>query len=326
MDKAAQHKIEHSGPLHAQHAPGQEKRASLGKGIFHGLANLYAPRRTREEEEQAALDESVIHGPVGLHAAHAQPEFADLALVWTLDPALLPQPMKSDFGDDMDAGRKGKGKKSRRLIVVGDVHGMKTSLEELLAKVDFDKETDHLILAGDIISKGPDSAGVVDLAMELGASAVRGNHEDRVLLAYDGLFAKHIEMDLGRSSGSAAERDAKLADLQTFSHSMERKDRVLARKLKPKRIEWLKNRPVILRVGPIPGMGQVIVVHAGLVPGVDLHQQDPYYVMNMRTIDLKTHIPSNQRDGTAWTKVRLPLPSAPLKQQEDYKNVSTGSC
>src|ERR1700744_6498091 len=57
------------------------------------------------------------------------------------------------------------------------------AVEELLQKLDFDKERDHLIFTGDMIFKGPDSLGVVDLARDLGASCVRGNHEDRTLLA-----------------------------------------------------------------------------------------------------------------------------------------------
>ena len=44
----------------------------------------------------------------------------------------------------------------------------------------FNKDTDHLIFVGDIVAKGPDSLGVIDLARSLGASCVRGNHEERV--------------------------------------------------------------------------------------------------------------------------------------------------
>lgn len=72
---------------------------------------------------------------------------------------------------------------TRRLVIVGDVHGQRAALERLLDEVRFDRASDHLVLAGDLTNKGPDSAGVVALAMELGAHAVRGNHDDRVLLA-----------------------------------------------------------------------------------------------------------------------------------------------
>ena len=33
-------------------------------------------------------------------------------------------------------------------------------------------------------------------------------------------------------------------------------------------------------------------MHAGIVPNVPLQKQDPYFVMNMRSIDRRTHVPS----------------------------------
>jgi len=65
----------------------------------------------------------------------------------------------------------------------------------------------------------------------------------------------------------------------------------------------LQRCPVILRVGPIPaynGGGEIIVVHAGLAPGVELDRQDPFLVMNMRTIDLMSRVPSEERTGEPW--------------------------
>ncbi|CAK7209060.1 hypothetical protein SBRCBS47491_000309 [Sporothrix bragantina] len=97
--------------------------------------------------------------------------------------------------DDKDAAATGstggaatgKPLRRRRFVFVGDVHGQRKPLDELLDKIDFEVGNDHLIFTGDLINKGPDSAGVVQLAMEVGASAVRGNHEDRVLVAYEAL-------------------------------------------------------------------------------------------------------------------------------------------
>jgi diadenosine tetraphosphatase ApaH/serine/threonine PP2A family protein phosphatase len=247
-------------------------------------------RYYRPHMEHLALTQSAMDGPVGEYAAHSQPEFTDMVLVQTLDQSLVPTSGKRK-------DRNGK------LVIVGDVHGMKNELVKLLDKVQFNKATDHLILAGDMISKGPDSTGVLDLVMELGATAVRGNHEDRILLAYAGLHSKDVQLDFDPFSEDSSVRDEKLADSEMYSHKGEFKDRLLAKQLSHKHIAWLKKCPVILRVGEIEGMGQVLVVHAGLVPGINLHAQDPYFVMNMRTIDLKTHIPSDSREGTKWTKV-----------------------
>ncbi|KUJ09329.1 Metallo-dependent phosphatase [Mollisia scopiformis] len=218
--------------------------------------------------------------------SNARPAFSDMIQLMDLPANLLPE--------------TGKHRHSGRLIVVGDVHGMKDDLIHLLDKVDFNKKHDHLILAGDMISKGPDSPGVVDLAMRLGATGVRGNHEDRILLAHKDMVAQHISMD---SPDPNEETDKKQDALEeeSFSHG-DYKDRALVRALGEKRIKWLKDCPVILRVGELGSMGQVIVVHAGLAPGVELEKQDPVMVMNMRTIS-DEGVPSDERDGTGWMKV-----------------------
>lgn len=184
-----------------------------------------------------------------------------------------------------DITKKGKHRNPGRLIIVGDVHGMLHELTALLAKVQFDKNNDRLILAGDMIAKGPDSPGVVDLAMNLGAMAVRGNHEDRILVA-----------------------DARDVESKEKYHSKEHlsrkddKDLALARTLGNERLQWLKKCPLILRLGKLGDMGEVVVVHAGLERGVKLQEQDPYMAMNMRTISA-SGVPSDKRKGEGWTKV-----------------------
>lgn len=193
----------------------------------------------------------------------------------------------------------GKHRNSGRLVIVGDVHGMKDSLVELLEKVNFNEKHDHLILAGDMISKGPDSKGVVDLAMKLGATGIRGNHEDRIILAHADMQAEHLRLGTPGPRESL-EKEQDLLEEESFSHG-DYKDRKLVKQLGEKRIKWLKQCPVILRVGKLGDMGEVVVVHAGLTPGVRLQKQDPVLVMNMRTI--KNGVPSDQRDGTPWTKV-----------------------
>lgn len=170
------------------------------------------------------------------------------------------------------------------------------AVERLLKKTSFNTSTDHLIFTGDLIEKGPDSLGVVDLAREYKASSVRGNHEDRVLTLRHEMLASDITDD---SSDAAHPQDAK--------------SRALARQLSTEQAAWLDACPVILNVGQVTGMGQVVVVHGGLVPGVDLDNQDPYSAMNMLTVDLPTHMPSSSRDkGVKWSKVlSMPLIYAP---------------
>ena len=92
-------------------------------------------------------------------------------------------------------------------------------------------------------------------------------------------------------------------DNNAFPHG-DATDRALAASLSPSEIAYLAACPVILRIGPIPTMGDVSVVHAGLVPGVALERQDPSAVMSMRSIDLGTHVPSRDaNEGVPWTKL-----------------------
>jgi len=216
----------------------------------------------------------------------------------------------------------GKGRRPGRLVVVGDVHGMKDELEDLLSKIGFNKH-DHLILAGDMVSKGPDSRGVIDLAMKLKASCVKGNHEDSVLQAvkdvkeldeesdghHNGLKHQEGDLSLGQKRTDQIRHPS---EDQTISENVEniqlqnkpggKKYAKLARKLGKKRLEWIKRLPIILRIGKLGPMGEFVVVHAGLEPGKKLHEQNLAAVTTMRSIKHNGK-PSKNRDGKPWFEV-----------------------
>jgi hypothetical protein len=69
----------------------------------------------------------------------------------------------------------------QRIFVIGDIHGCLSEFNALVEEINYNSNTDQLILAGDIMSKGPDSVGVVRRAKELGALCVRGNHDDKII-------------------------------------------------------------------------------------------------------------------------------------------------
>ncbi|KAK6865087.1 hypothetical protein PG995_001615 [Apiospora arundinis] len=163
---------------------------------------------------------------------------------------------------------------SPRLIIIGDVHGQLKELKALLQKTEYNAQRgDHVIFTGDMINKGPDSAGVVALAMEMGASGVRGNHEDKVLRAYQEATAAESSSENQKRQEAETSKSTSLA-LAT------------ARELSPEQREWLDKLPLALRLGKIPDQdsGEWVVVHAGLVPDIPLEDQDATAVMTMRTL------------------------------------------
>ena len=71
-----------------------------------------------------------------------------------------------------------------KFAIIGDVHGCLGPLEALVEKLALSAR-DHLVFVGDLLDKGPDSAGVVRFIRGLQKTAsfevtvVEGNHEDR---------------------------------------------------------------------------------------------------------------------------------------------------
>ncbi|EFQ34999.1 calcineurin-like phosphoesterase [Colletotrichum graminicola] len=255
----------------------------------------FSASRSSPARDVPAPPRSPADAPMS-YGLNARPGFTDLSV----HIASLPE-----------RHRPSRAHPGRRLVIVGDVHGMHASLERLLDELRFAVAAgDHLVLAGDMINKGPDSPGVLDLAIRLGASAVRGNHEDRVLLAHRSMQNTHVAnedahgnpvMTKGEEiegqpkaeepkdepkSATAAEvddNDEEEDDLEpaVFSHG-DSQERATARRLSRKHLAWLASLPVILEAGTIEGLGDLVIVHAGLVPGVPLPRQDPWAVMNMR--------------------------------------------
>ncbi|WP_240732192.1 metallophosphoesterase family protein [Geobacter sp. FeAm09] len=77
---------------------------------------------------------------------------------------------------------------SRRVFVIGDLHGCARTLRELVTRGIRLTPSDTLYLLGDLIDRGPDSKGVLDFIFELTAAgyhvaSVRGNHEEMCLRA-----------------------------------------------------------------------------------------------------------------------------------------------
>lgn len=67
-----------------------------------------------------------------------------------------------------------------RLIAIGDIHGCHQEFADLIARVAPGRD-DRLLLLGDLVNRGPDSARVLELARQHQAISLLGNHELRLL-------------------------------------------------------------------------------------------------------------------------------------------------
>ena len=144
-----------------------------------------------------------------------------------------------------------------KTVIVGDVHGCRDELCILLDRVAF-SSGDTLVFVGDLVARGPDPLGVLDIARETGAVVVRGNHEHKLVTWFE---------------NGQAERDPHRLKLP-------RLHRDLARMLRP--VDWtlLCTSPLYLDLDE----HGTRVVHAGVDPLVSWAQQDEETLMRIRTV------------------------------------------
>lgn len=78
---------------------------------------------------------------------------------------------------------------SGRIIAIGDIHGHRAALAALIELVKLRPE-DTLVTLGDYVDRGPDSAGVLNLLIDLqhrcNLVPLMGNHEEMMLAAREG--------------------------------------------------------------------------------------------------------------------------------------------
>jgi bis(5'-nucleosyl)-tetraphosphatase (symmetrical) len=74
------------------------------------------------------------------------------------------------------------------VYLIGDIQGCDAPLERLLQQVAFSPSRDQLYVLGDLVNRGPDSAGVLRRLMAMGASVqcVLGNHDLHLLAVAEG--------------------------------------------------------------------------------------------------------------------------------------------
>ncbi len=170
------------------------------------------------------------------------------------------------------------------IYAIGDVHGRSDLLEAMFGLIDAHRarsgaEKTIEVLLGDLIDRGPDSRGVIDLAMARRAShgliALRGNHDQYMLdaLSDAGSIARWLDWGgieaLGSYGIEASRRDCEAPQALATA---------LRAALPPAHAAFLAGMPLTHRCGDL------LFVHAGIRPGIPLAQQAPRDLMTIREL------------------------------------------
>jgi diadenosine tetraphosphatase ApaH/serine/threonine PP2A family protein phosphatase len=151
-----------------------------------------------------------------------------------------------------------------RTLVVGDIHGCYDELLELMEKAR-PGSNDRIIAVGDLVTKGPKSAAVLDLfESDNRFSSVMGNQDLALLRCWRG---EDVELTPAQSSA--------LSELAAEAGRFR---------------NYLESLPFMI------DLGEHVIVHAGVRPGVALASQSKDDLAELRTLGADR----TSRDGTPW--------------------------
>lgn len=162
----------------------------------------------------------------------------------------LPYPKTPHLALSEDAIR------GRKVLIIGDVHGCLPELEELLleTKSRFPDQEILPIFVGDLLSKGPFPVETLRKLQKIEHYAVRGNHDEAVLR---------------QALSLKKEEHYELPPKYSWVSNLSDDD-----------IGYLRELPYTIS---IPSLS-VIIVHAGLVPGIPLTEQELTNMIIMRNL------------------------------------------
>ena len=184
------------------------------------------------------------------------------------------------------------------VYAIGDIHGRLDLLEDLQRRIlsdstGRDAQERLLVYLGDLVSRGPDSRGVIDCVRQwLPAGfkrvVLKGNHEDLLLRTHAGEFeaARHW-LDYGGIEAMAS-YGVRVADDQGRDEvAIAELCRRFAAAFPAEHLEFFSSLRLNHRIGDF------FFVHGGVRPGVALEEQNPRDLIWIR----KTFLNSESEHG-----------------------------
>ncbi len=170
----------------------------------------------------------------------------------------------------------------QRVYAVGDVHGRSDLFEALVAAIEADdaaraRAQTTIILLGDLIDRGPDSAGVIAAARTLAARrpmrALCGNHEEMFLKSFEDLEVLHHFLRYG---GRETILSYPIDIAGWNAATMEEAQAMMRWAIPEDDLEFFCTFEDAIVIG------DYLFVHAGIAPGVPLAEQSTHDLRWMR--------------------------------------------
>ena len=177
------------------------------------------------------------------------------------------------FSPSQEERRIARVPDGERWYVIGDVHGRRDLLEELQAAIEQDDAQGAparttVVFLGDLVDRGPDSAGVIKLARKWGKDrtvrCLAGNHEEMFLDSFrDRETLRHFLKHGGRETVLSYGLDAKKYGKMKIGEVQD-----AMKDLVPK-----KDREFLQGFEDIIVVGDYVLVHAGIHPKRSIEEQ-----------------------------------------------------
>ena len=165
--------------------------------------------------------------------------------------------------------------KGQRVYAIGDIHGRLDLFEQLIMAIDADdaaraEAETTVVLLGDLVDRGPDSAGVIDAAMAWGSRRrvrlLAGNHEEMFL---DSLERTEVLRHFLRYGGKETVLSYPIDRTDYRELSLDELQTRMREAVPQAHIDYLRDGEDAVAIG------DYLFVHAGIRPGVALEDQDP---------------------------------------------------
>lgn len=178
--------------------------------------------------------------------------------------------------------------------IIGDIHGYLNTLERLLIKINFNKETDSLWFTGDLINGGPQSLETIRFVKSLSnAICILGNHDITLIACY---YNKNLLTNIFNQNNSNKEK------LNGIIPVLEAPDcKELITWLQQQSLAWFSQE------------FNLLLVHAGVHPDWDLKKtlilaKELETSLKSTNIELYNYLYGNKPDNwddnlTSWSRM-----------------------